>query len=87
MKQIGIFDAKTRLSEICEEVAATLEPVTVTKRGKPLVRIDPLSSGEMTIRERREAYMASHGVDETDDAVDFDVPARSTDVSDFEIRD
>jgi antitoxin (DNA-binding transcriptional repressor) of toxin-antitoxin stability system len=75
------------LSEICEEVASTHEPVTVTKRGKPLVRIDPLEPEMMTIRERREVYMATHGGDEKDDADDFDIPARSTDVSDFEVED
>ena len=77
MKQVDIFEAKTRLSEICEEVASTHEPVTVTKQGKPLVRIDPLEPEMMTIRERREVYMATHGDDEKDDA-DFEIPARKT---------
>ena len=31
----------------------------------------------MTIRERREVYMATHGDDEKDDA-DFEIPARKT---------
>ncbi|MDP6523870.1 MAG: type II toxin-antitoxin system Phd/YefM family antitoxin [Kiritimatiellia bacterium] len=87
MRIVGIFEAKTHLSELCEQVAVTREPVTVTKRGKPLVRIDPVESDPMTIRERREIYMATHGGEERDDAVDFEPPKRSTDISSFEIED
>jgi prevent-host-death family protein len=42
VKEIGIFEIKTKLSSICEEVARTGESVLVTKRGKPFVRIDPI---------------------------------------------
>ncbi len=42
MKNIGLFEAKTRLSEICEKVRKEKQPVLITRRGKPLVRIDPL---------------------------------------------
>lgn len=87
MKLIGIFEAKTRLSEVCEQVAATREPVTVTKRGKPLVRIDPLEDQPMSIRERRDAYMASQGSTEQDDAADFTLPERPGEVSEFDIED
>ena len=48
MKVVGIFDAKTRFSEICAEVSATREPVLVTKRGKPLVRITPVAEDPLT---------------------------------------
>ena len=48
MKALGVFDIKTRLSEICDEVAQTGEPVLVTKRGKPFVRIAPLESADQT---------------------------------------
>ena len=87
MKQVGIFEVKTRLSEICEEVASTHEPVTVTKRGKPLVRIDPVETAPMTIRERREAYVVAHGRDEQDDPVDFEPPERSQEIADFSLED
>ena len=87
MKMVGIFEAKTHLSELCEQVAATHEPVTVTKRGEPLVRIDPLDSEPMTIRERRDIYMATHGGEERDDAVDFDPPERSNEASDFGLEE
>lgn len=83
---IGLFEAKTRLSEICEAVATTHEPVTVTKRGRPFVRIDPIEEAVLTIRERRDAYMAGCGQGERPDAEDFAPPARSADPLDFEIE-
>lgn len=87
MRMIGIFDAKTKLSEICEQVAETHEAVTITKRGKPLVRIDPVEEAVQTIRERRGVYMVAHGASEKQDGVDFEPATRSTDVSDFGIED
>ncbi len=38
---VGMFDAKTRFSEIVERVQATGQPVTVTNRGRPAVEIVP----------------------------------------------
>jgi prevent-host-death family protein len=42
MKAMGIFETKNRLSEVCEQVARSGEPVVITRHGKPLVRIVPL---------------------------------------------
>ena len=39
MNEIGLFEAKTKFSEICERVAASHETIIVTRRGKPLVTI------------------------------------------------
>jgi len=44
MKEMGLFDAKNRFSELCANVSATLEPVLITRRGKPLVRVVPLEA-------------------------------------------
>jgi prevent-host-death family protein len=41
MKEVGLFDAKTNLSKIAEQVRRTGEPVTLTKRGEPYVDIVP----------------------------------------------
>lgn len=71
------------MSELCEQVAKTHEPVTVTRRGKPLVRIDPIEAAVLTVRERREAYMKKAGRTEKNDDRDFEVPSRSSDVSRF----
>ena len=43
MNAIGLFEAKTKFSEICERVAANGVAVVVTRRGKPLVSIEPIS--------------------------------------------
>ena len=73
MKTIGIFEAKTRLSEICDEVARTGQGVVVTRRGKPLVRIDAVAADRFSVWEDREAYVARQGrLSE-----EFDLPPRS----------
>jgi prevent-host-death family protein len=74
---IGLFEAKTRLSEICERVASEHVGVTITRRGAPLVRIEPIQEPSLTIRERRAAYLAGPGTTETDDTIDFEPAARS----------
>jgi len=42
METIGIFDAKTHLPSLCDKVVASGQPVTVSRRGKPLVVISPV---------------------------------------------
>jgi prevent-host-death family protein len=42
-KTVGIFEAKTKFSEICARVAETGAEYVVTKRGRELVRIVPAS--------------------------------------------
>ena len=39
---IGIFEAKTRFPALRESVAASHTPVLVSKRGRPLVIIEPI---------------------------------------------
>jgi prevent-host-death family protein len=73
MKTIGIFEAKTRLSEICDEVARSGVGVVVTRRGKPLVRIDPVAADRFSVWEDREEYIAREGRLREE----FDVPSRS----------
>jgi len=75
MKTIGIFEAKTRLSEICEEVARTGRPAEISRRGKPYVRIVPLTESRGSgspIWDKVEAWDAAHPVGEED----FEVPNR-----------
>jgi prevent-host-death family protein len=71
MKDVGMFEAKTKLSELCDAVYRTGESVLVTKRGKPYVRIVPLEEPESTgssIWEARERYESEYG---TGDIPDF----------------
>lgn len=40
MPEVGVFEAKTRLSELLERVAAG-EEITITRRGQPVARLVP----------------------------------------------
>lgn len=76
MNAVGLFEAKTKLSEICAEVAAKGVSVLVTRRGKPLVRIEPIRPDKTRARgiwDRRAALIKSRGPL----TEDFTVPARS----------
>jgi prevent-host-death family protein len=67
MKTMGIFEIKTKLSQVCDDVASTGESVLITKRGKPFVRIDPLgpsSSKGSSVWEAREQYLLEQDVTE-----------------------
>jgi prevent-host-death family protein len=44
MKSVGIFEAKTKFTSICDKVARTGQAVVVSKRGQPLVQVAPLPS-------------------------------------------
>lgn len=46
MDSIGIYEAKSRLSELIEKAEAG-EVVTITRRGKPVARIVPVKRSEV----------------------------------------
>jgi antitoxin (DNA-binding transcriptional repressor) of toxin-antitoxin stability system len=46
MKSIGIFEAKTHLTRICDEVERSGQTVLVRRRGRPLVLISPMPKPE-----------------------------------------
>ena len=74
MDTIGLFEAKTKFSEICARVAAKREAVLVTRRGKPLVKIEPVTekSKPASVWDCRAQYEKKHGrLSE-----DFRLPAR-----------
>ena len=58
MKVIGIVEAKAKLAEICERVAVRHESVTITNRGKPLVRIEPVENPTRSVWEARAKFLA-----------------------------
>ena len=45
-KSIGIFEAKTHFSQICDQVSHSGQPLLVERRGKPLVMITPVALPE-----------------------------------------
>jgi antitoxin (DNA-binding transcriptional repressor) of toxin-antitoxin stability system len=64
VKLIGLFEAKTKLSEICTLVATNGQAVVLTRRGKPLVRIEPIRQPKgktKTVWDRRVEYEKKHG--------------------------
>jgi len=76
MTTVGIFEAKTKLSELCEQVAKRREPVVITRRGRPLVRIDPVGPGKgmsCSVWDARDAWEQKHGTLREN----FEVPRRS----------
>lgn len=48
---MGIFEAKTRFTALCDEVIRTGQPTMVSKRGKPLVLVTPVPSETTADRE------------------------------------
>ena len=76
MEALGIYEVKTKLSEICERVAHTGEPVVVTKRGVPLVQIHPAAPHDgpgSTIWGARDRFVEEHG----DLEADLELPPRT----------
>ncbi len=45
-RMVGAAEAKTHLLRLLEEVERTREPVTITKRGKPLAQLVPMKQTE-----------------------------------------
>lgn len=63
MRNIGLFETKTRLSEICQAVHEKGETIIVTRRGKPYVRIEPIAKDKQPhgVWEAREKHLAETG--------------------------
>lgn len=50
MENIGIFEAKTKLPGLCDQVVRSGSPIMISRRGKPLVVLSPASPIESTGR-------------------------------------
>lgn len=55
MDQVGMFEAKTRFSELVNRVISEGRPITVTRRGQPVVDITPTRSQRSGQKSRQEA--------------------------------
>ena len=76
MRSVGIFEAKTKLAELCDEVAHRHETIIITRRGKPVARLVPLEADARAdtwtlVRDYHERYGRPE--------VDFEPPARQPD--------
>lgn len=78
MKTVGLFEAKTKLSEICEEVARSKRPIVISRRGKPLVQIMPAQAADESttgsMLDDLRKWDADHPGDE---GTDFELPPRN----------
>lgn len=50
METIGIFEAKTKFTALCERVVKNGQPLVVSKRGRPMVMLAPLPISLQTER-------------------------------------
>ena len=57
MKQVGVYEAKTHLPQLLDEVERG-ETVTITRHGKPVARIVPMDAHRLTVHEAIEATIA-----------------------------
>jgi prevent-host-death family protein len=68
VKTVGIFEAKTKLSSLCDEVKRSGESVTLSRRGEPLVviaAVPPKEEKHEDIRAAIAAWEAAHPEDES----------------------
>jgi prevent-host-death family protein len=54
MKQVGVYEAKTQLPRLLDEVEQG-ETITITRYGRPIARIVPLRGRRRTVKEAIEA--------------------------------
>jgi prevent-host-death family protein len=54
MKQVGVYEAKTQLPRLLDEVEQG-ETITITRYGRPIARIVPLRGRRRTVAEAIEA--------------------------------
>jgi prevent-host-death family protein len=81
MNTIGIFEAETKFAQLCEQVYHTQEPVLITKKGVPFVRIEPITSYSQqpsTVWKSREAFIEHCG----ELSPEYELPARETSLQD-----
>jgi prevent-host-death family protein len=50
MKQVGVYDAKTHLAKLLDEVERG-ETVTITRHGRPVAKLVSVSPRELTVEE------------------------------------
>lgn len=77
MKAVGLFEAKAKLSEICQRVLSTGESVRITRRGKTVAVICPPTEeiGSGSVWDARARFEKEHGAF----TEDFELPARVVD--------
>lgn len=54
MKEVAVYEAKTRLSELLAEVESSGEQVTITRRGQAVARLVPVAAAKRGVANRRQ---------------------------------
>jgi len=57
MRQVGVYDAKTQLPRLLDEVERG-ETITITRHGKPVARLVPVGARHRSASEAIEALLA-----------------------------
>ena len=57
--EVGIFEAKTRLSELVDHVATNGDEVVITKRGRPVARLMPTAAKASPVEDALALLMAA----------------------------
>ncbi len=82
MDSIALYDAKNRLSELCNKVAKSGEPCVISRRGRPIVKLVPIDDSDAgasvwgSVAESRAKFGSLYGRADAD----FEVPDRSGEV-------
>jgi len=74
MESVALYDAKNRLSELCNKVTESGEPCIISRRGKPIVKLVPIEDSEesQSVWDTVEEAQAKYGpLDE-----EFEMPER-----------
>jgi prevent-host-death family protein len=54
MKEVAVYEAKTRLSELLAEIESSGEQVTITRRGHAVARLVPAVAARRGLASRRQ---------------------------------
>jgi prevent-host-death family protein len=57
MREVGVLEAKTRLSALLDEIERTGEPVIITRHGKAIARLSPERPRRQWTAETVEAFI------------------------------
>ena len=57
--EVGIFEAKTRLSELVDLVSTNGDEVVITKRGRPVARLMPTASEASAVEDALALLLAA----------------------------
>lgn len=75
MNMVALFDAKNRLSELCNKVVESGQPCVISRRGKPVVKLVPVEADDsgVSVWDSIEESQTRYGALE----VDFVLPKRT----------